>query len=103
MHNADELSECGIEANQEFDWSPKKRSAFFVVCVENVSKLDLRTAAIAVAVSRTNAGSQRFPRYGTGARNGASVSTMSRSCGIYAATARKSSAFLNVTIPVNEI
>ena len=41
-----------------------------------------RTAAIRSATCRTNAGSFRLPRCGTGARYGASVSTSSRSSGV---------------------
>src|SRR4249919_3357486 len=55
------------------------------------------------AVSATNAGSQGWPRCGTGARKGESVSTSSRSCGMVLAVSCKSLAFLKVTIPEMEM
>ena len=42
------------------------------------------------------------PRYGSGVRNGESVSTSMRSAGVSAAAARRSSAFLNETMPLND-
>ena len=57
-----------LKCYSELDQTPKKVAALRVVCVENVSRLVPRATAIAAAVSRTNAGSQRFPRNGTGAR-----------------------------------
>src|SRR6266498_278639 len=61
-----------------------------------------RAAAIASATSRVCAGSLRFPRNGTGARYGQSVSTMNFQWGTLAATSRTFAPFLNVTMPVKE-
>lgn len=54
----------------------KNASAVAVVSLANVSNVTPRADATACAVSRVCAGSQRLPRYGTGARYGQSVSTM---------------------------
>ena len=54
------------------------------------------------AVCATNAGSFRFPRTGTGARYGLSVSTSSLSGGTSFATSRRSAAVLYVSIPAND-
>src|SRR5271170_2805768 len=59
-------------------------------------------SASARAVSTTKAGSLRRPRWGTGARNGASVSTSTRSSGTSRAIARNSAEFLNVSTPEKE-
>lgn len=67
------------------------------------SILDPRSAAKQRATSTTYAGSFRFPRNGTGVRKGQSVSISSLSSGTCAAIARKSSAFLKVTMPEKEI
>ena len=53
-----------------------------------------RAVAIVSATSRVCAGSQRFPRNGTGARYGQSVSTMNFQSGTCAATSRTLSAIL---------
>src|SRR5438270_4340340 len=53
------------------------------------------TAATASPTNVTYAGSLGWPRWGTGARKGASVSTRSRSSGHSAAASRTSPAFLN--------
>ncbi len=47
----------------------------------------------------TNAGSLRFPRCGTGARNGLSVSVSSRSSGTSRAVSRRAPALWNVMMP----
>src|SRR6185295_17629408 len=53
--------------------------------------------------SFTNAGSLRFPRYGTGARNGESVSINIRSSGTSFAASRICCALGKVTFPEKEI
>ena len=58
---------------------------------------------IAAAVSTTKDGSLRRPRWGTGAKNGASVSTSKRCRGISAMVWRKSSALLKVEMPEMEM
>src|SRR3977135_3705524 len=61
-----------------------------------------RALAIDSATSLVCAGSHRFPRNGTGARYGQSVSTINFQSGTFAATSRTLTPFLNVTMPVNE-
>src|SRR5207342_329436 len=61
-----------------------------------------RRSATKAAVSATNAGSHFCPRCGTGARNGASVSTSIWSAGSHLAMSWRSAAFLKVTIPLSE-
>jgi len=61
-----------------------------------------RAAAMVSATIRVWAGSQRFPRNGTGARYGQSVSTMNFQRGTFAATSLTLAPFLKVTIPVKE-
>src|SRR6266508_1086035 len=61
-----------------------------------------RASASAATVWTTFAGSFGRPRRGCGARYGESVSTSSRSPGTARAAARRSYAFLNVTLPANE-
>src|SRR5215475_14457365 len=80
-----------------------RRKKFSVVCREISSSETPRASASTFATSTTYAGSLRLPRNFPGARYGASVSTMMRSAGSSAASARKSSDFLNVRMPVNEI
>src|SRR5436190_4812859 len=80
----------------------KNFSAVSVVASAISSNGTARVAAIVSATMRVCAGSQRFPRKGTGARYGQSVSTMSFQSGICAATSRTATPFLKVTIPVNE-
>ncbi len=57
---------------------------------------------MASPTSDTYDGSFVWPRWGTGARNGLSVSTSKRSNGQRSAAARTSAAFLNVTMPLND-
>src|SRR5437588_11146903 len=80
----------------------KKLSAVSVVASAISSNGTARAEAIVSATMRVYAGSQRFPRKGTGARYGQSVSTMNFQSGICAATSRTAAPFLKVTIPVNE-
>ena len=60
-------------------------------------------SAIFFKVCVTNDGSFLFPLKGIGAKKGASVSTRILSKGTYLTTSIKSSTFLNVIIPENEI
>src|SRR5690242_7133320 len=69
----------------------------------NSSRSSPRRLARNWAVSATKLGSPVLPRWGTGARNGASVSISRRSIGSAAAVACKSLAFLNVTMPEIEM
>ncbi|MNT51716.1 hypothetical protein D3C72_1886980 [compost metagenome] len=62
-----------------------------------------RSSAIFSATWITLDGSLSFPRYGTGARYGESVSISRRSSGTLAATSCTVWAFLNVTMPDSEI
>src|SRR5437868_3820630 len=62
----------------------------------------VETGATNAAVSATNAGSHFWPRCGTGARNGESVSTSIWSAGSHLAVSWRSWAFLNVTIPLSD-
>src|SRR3954452_5576217 len=75
------------------------RSKFAVVISAIRSGVIPRTSARRRTVSTTNAGSFRFPRCGTGARYGQSVSTRIRSSGGTSAAARSVSAFGNVNTP----
>src|SRR5689334_17357826 len=61
-----------------------------------------RAFANAAPTATTNAGSFGLPRYGSGARNGESVSTSMRSAGARRAASRNGSAFLNETMPLND-
>src|ERR1051326_3757785 len=79
------------------------RKKFSVVVSASAAKLTPFISASISAVCRTNAGSLRLPRWGMGARNGASVSTRRRSSGTVFSTARSSSDFLNVAIPEAEM
>src|SRR5207247_7301007 len=72
----------------------KNSSAVWVVISATSSSKMPRAVAIDSATSRVCAGSQRFPRNGTGARYGQSVSTMNLSSGIRGATARTVGPFL---------
>src|SRR5271157_3878500 len=58
-----------------------------------------RDCAICVTTRVTNAGSFRFPRCGSGVRNGASVSGSMRSRGMYRTISRREDALLYVTVP----
>src|SRR5580692_10151263 len=60
------------------------------------------TAATAIPTTGTRAGRLSSPQWGTGARNGASVSTRRRSSGHRAAAARTSPALLKVTMPLKD-
>src|SRR5215468_3256315 len=80
-----------------------RRKKFSVVCREISSRPTPRVSASTLATSTTYDGSLRLPRCFPGARYGASVSTMMRSAGSSAASARKASDFLKVRMPVNEI
>ena len=62
-----------------------------------------RRRAISAATCGTKAGWLRLPRCGTGARYGESVSISRRSSGTRRATSFRSCAFLNVTMPENEM
>src|SRR5262249_48458246 len=79
-----------------------RRKKFSVVSLEISSKLTPRASASTLATSTTYDGSLRLPRFFPGARYGASVSTMMRSAGNSAASARSASDFLKVRMPVNE-
>ena len=76
--------------------------AFRVVTSASCSSVSPCACASTSAVSRTLAGSLRWPRSGTGDRYGLSVSTSSRPRGAAAATSRSSAAFLYVSMPANE-
>src|SRR4051794_32257794 len=78
---------------------PKTRSAFATICARTSSPC---SSASTSWVCVTNAGSLRFPRTGCGARYGLSVSARSNSGGTSRAAARRSYAFLYVTLPANE-
>src|SRR5439155_16651054 len=80
----------------------KNFSAVSVVASAISSNDVCRAAAIVSATMRVCAGSERFPRKGTGARYGQSVSTINFQSGMCAATSRTDGPFLKVTIPVNE-
>jgi len=80
----------------------KSRRAFAVVAAATVASGSPRSAATASATRRTCAGSFRRPRWGTGARYGASVSIRSRSRGTSRTASRSRSAPLNVTMPATE-
>src|SRR5688572_8854613 len=82
---------------------PKSRKKFSLVILASCSAGISLISASLLSVCRTNAGSLTFPRCGTGARYGASVSTRMRSSGADLATARISSAFLKVRMPENEM
>src|SRR6266851_3032403 len=80
---------------------PNARRALVVVPAETVSRDSPRARASAAATADTYAGSLRLPRWGTGARYGASVSTSSRSRG-HAITRSASVQFLKVIMPLKE-
>src|SRR5438034_5621409 len=83
-------------------WNLKNFSAVSVVASAISSNETPRALAMDSATSRVCAGSHRFPRNGTGARYGQSVSTMNFQRGTLAATSRTFAPFLNVTMPVKE-
>ena len=63
-----------------------RRSVLASVAAASASTSMPRSSAMCFAVWTTSAGSHRFPRRGTGARYGLSVSTRMRSSGAHAAT-----------------
>ena len=71
------------------------------VASDNASRVTPSVSAATSLISHTYAGSQRLPLYGTGARNGASVSSISLSSGTEAIDSRTSAAFLNVLTRVS--
>src|SRR4051812_11326417 len=75
---------------------------FAVVVSASSSGSSPRKPATNFAVSATNAGSHFWPRCGTGARKGESVSTSIWSAGSHLAVCWRSAAFLKVTIPDSE-
>src|SRR5262245_40486665 len=81
----------------------KRLLKFALTCSASTSSLTPRSPARNRVVSLTNIGSLRFPRCGTGARYGQSVSTRIRSDGTERAISCKGNDFGNVTIPENEI
>src|SRR5205085_2895478 len=80
-----------------------KRFALARVVCESISSEMPFKSATNLAVCTTYSGIFDFPRIGTGAKNGASVSTCKRSSGRNLTTSRKASAFLKVTTPLIEI
>src|SRR5690554_4322 len=82
--------------------SPKKSLVFLTVIALTCSRSQFLSSLIFVATSTTNAGSLRFPRWGTGAKYGQSVSISNRSKGILLATSCSLDAFLKVTGPAKE-
>src|SRR5580692_7436214 len=78
-----------------------RRKKFVVVAAASASISRPFSVATKAAVAATNAGSLRLPRYGIGARYGASVSTSSRSSGVIRAASRTASDVLNVITPPN--
>gem|GEM_PF-4633791 len=84
-------------------WGNEKNStAFCVVCASTSATLTFLIAAIAFTISTTNAGSLRLPRYGIGAKNGASVSTMSCVRGHRKTVSRIAKVFGYVMMPVKD-
>src|SRR5207253_6593456 len=81
---------------------PNSLKKFAVVASASFSGSSPLRRATNAAVSATNAGSHFWPRCGTGARNGESVSTSIWSAGSHLAVSWRSWAFLNVTIPLSD-
>ena len=81
---------------------PNNLKKLAVVVSANWSASSPLSSATKAAVSATNAGSHFWPRCGTGARNGESVSTSIWSAGSHFAVSWRSRAFLKVTIPDSE-
>ena len=79
------------------------RKKLFVVTFAICSVVWPLSSANLAAVNATNAGSFLFPRFGTGDRYGASVSTNSLSDGIWAIVSWSSRVRLKVNIPETEI
>src|SRR4030095_6137092 len=99
---SDATEDVDLAANCHERLNLKKVSAVSVVASAISCNERPRAAAIVSATMRVCAGSHRFPRNGTGARYGQSVSTMNFQNGTLAATWRTLVPFLNVTMPVNE-
>src|SRR5664280_2018037 len=78
----------------------KNSCAVRQVAALNSSSEQFLTCATVSEISFTNAGSQRWPRWGTGARYGQSVSSMNLSGGAAATASRTFCEFLKVTMPV---
>ena len=76
---------------------------FLVVWFLKKSSSTSRTSAPFLAIKETKAGSLDFPRCGTGAKYGASVSTKILSLGISLKVFANSSDFLKVITPLAEI
>ena len=72
---------------------------FFVVWVLKKSSSTSRTSAPFLAIKETKAGSLDFPRCGTGARYGLSVSTKTLSIGTFANISLRFWEFLKVIMP----
>src|SRR5579859_1677094 len=81
----------------------KSEKKLSVVTSASAAGLSPLMSASTAAVCATKAGSQRLPRWGIGARKGESVSTNSFSSGKSRAVSRRSSDFLKVRMPDNEI
>ena len=79
-----------------------RRKKFGRGCVGELLRLLAAQLRDEAAVSATKAGSHFWPRCGTGARNGESVSTSSWSAGSHFAVSCRSAAFLKVTMPDSE-
>jgi len=84
-------------------FTPNAVSKFAVVIAATSSTGIPHNVASNSATLITYAGSLSRPRYGTGARNGVSVSMRTRSCGSAFAQARSGSAVRKVTMPENEM
>src|SRR6266849_7683856 len=82
---------------------PKNRRKFSAVADATSSAAKFLTLASAFATSPTYAGSLRLPRYGCGARYGASVSIKRFSSGKAFATSRRFCAFGYVEFPAKDI
>ena len=80
-----------------------RRKKLSDVARATVSTGTSRSRAISSATCTTSAGWLRLPRCGTGARYGLSVSISMRSSGTRRATSCSATAFLNVTMPENEM
>ena len=71
--------------------------------VAELGQVEALTSARQRRVYATWAGALGRPRFGTGVRNGASVSASRRSGGAAAAASRSGWALVNVTLPANDI
>src|SRR5207245_2696427 len=88
------------EDDDEDERPRKNRVAMAQVASLNSSSGQPFTCAATSEISFTYAGSQRLPRYGTGARYGQSVSNMNWPMGVAANVSRMLCPFLKVKIPV---